>query len=101
MLRFSLEENCMTTGLRIQSLRVLGVILLLSAAAVPSAQAEPITVTSGRLVVAWDDPSSFLFFGANGFALHGLFFGASSPQDTCFTGCPAATRKVFIFEWGT
>ena len=81
----------MTAGLLIRSLRVLGVIVLLSATTGPSAHAEPITVTSGQLTVAWDHANSFQFFGANGFALSGLFFFASSPQQACFTGCLVGT----------
>jgi hypothetical protein len=75
----------------VSGLRVLGMAALLSAATVPSADAEPITVTSGQLGVAWDDPNFFAFFGPDGFALRGLFFGASSPQQTCFTGCLPGT----------
>jgi hypothetical protein len=61
---------------------------LFSISAASSARADTIPVTSGALRVAWDDPSSFVLFGPNGFALSGLFIRIpSSPQDTCFGGC--------------
>ena len=56
------------------------------------ARADTISVTSGGLNVAWDDASSFAFFGSDGFALSGLFIRVpSSPQQTCFSGCTPGT----------
>jgi hypothetical protein len=66
--------------------------LLFSISAASSARADTIPITSGTFTVAWDDPSSFELFGPAGFALSGLFIRvASSPQDTCFSGCAPGT----------
>jgi hypothetical protein len=71
---------------RLPILVVVGFFLSISAAS--SARADAISVTSGALTVAWDDPSSFLVSGPGGFALSGLFIRIpSSPQGTCFAGC--------------
>jgi hypothetical protein len=43
----------MTAGLLTRSLRVLGMAALVSAATVPCARAEPITLISGELTVSW------------------------------------------------
>jgi hypothetical protein len=75
-----------------RSVRVLATAAVLAAVTVPDLRAEPIAVTSGRFVVPWDDPSSFAFFGSDGFVLRGLFvLVPSSPQRTCLPGCPGGT----------
>jgi hypothetical protein len=82
----------MTGGFRSRMIPMLCVATVLSIGAVPSLRAEPITVTSGEFVVAWDDPSYFRFFGADRFVLAGLFINTPvSPQATCFTGCAPGT----------
>jgi hypothetical protein len=73
-------------ALRLPILTLFGFFFSISAAS--SARADTIAVTSGALTIAWDDPSSFVLFGPDGFALSGLFIRIpSSPQDTCFAGC--------------
>jgi hypothetical protein len=58
----------------------------------PTVWADPIEVTSGQMHVAWDDASSFALFGAEDFALTGLFVRVeSSPQRACFSGCAPGT----------
>lgn len=71
---------------RLPILVLLGFFFSIPAAS--PARADTISVTSGALTIAWDDPSSFELFGPGGFALSGLFIRIpSSPQDTCFAGC--------------
>ncbi len=56
------------------------------------AGADPVTVTSGRFDVVWDDPSGFAFFGP-GFELSAGFARVSSvAQQTCFAGCTPGTK---------
>lgn len=75
-----------------RSLRILAVAVLCATASVPRASADPISITSGELHIPWDDPTSFRFFGADGFVLSSLFVLTSgSPQDQCFTGCTPGT----------
>jgi len=75
-----------------QSLRILVVAGLCSTASMPPSWADPVTVTSGEFYIAWDDPTSFRFAGADGFVLGSLFVGtSSSPQDQCFVGCTPGT----------
>jgi hypothetical protein len=66
----------------------------------PAARADVITVTAGRAVVAWDDPSYFELF-ADGFELGGLFVSVpKSPQGACFAGCAAGTAVDFSAVFG-
>jgi hypothetical protein len=92
----------MTAGVLNRSLQVLAfsaAFSLLSPA--PPGWADPITVTSGQFTVAWDDVNFFQLFGADGFALSGLFVGARSPQDTCFRGCtPGQTVNLSALAGG-
>lgn len=82
----------MTKSLLTRSLRILAVTAVFCISAAPALQAEPVTVASGRFAVPWDDPTFFLFTGANGFQLTGLFPIVSvSPQLKCFTGCLPGT----------
>jgi hypothetical protein len=68
---------------------------------VETAQADLISVTSGKAVVAWDDPSYFTFSGAGGFMLAGLFpHVSSSPQQICFAGCAPGTSVNFSAVFG-
>jgi PEP-CTERM motif len=73
----------------------IGVVVLAAVCwlgAAPNASAEPIMVTSGQLTVAWSTPSSFFFFGRDGFALGGAFVQVpGSPQKQCFPGCAPGT----------
>jgi hypothetical protein len=63
-----------------------------SASSVPSLWAEPITVTSGQLILRWDDPPGFVFFGADGFIVGGeSFLASSSPRQPCMQGCTPGT----------
>jgi hypothetical protein len=56
------------------------------------ARADPLTVTSGQLIVRWDDPSGFAFFGPDGFELNALFIRVpTSAQQSCFDGCAPGT----------
>ena len=72
--------------------RVLCLNALLLAVGVPALRAEPVTVTSGEFIVPWDDPTSFAFFGSEGFVLSGLFvITPASPQAICFSGCSPGT----------
>jgi hypothetical protein len=73
----------------------LGVSLVTTAA---SLSAEPVTVTSGRFNVVWDDPTYFEFSGTDGFVLNSFIplgpaspGAPQSPQRTCYTGCAAGT----------
>ena len=73
----------------------LGVSLVTTA---PSLWAEPVTVTSGRFNVVWDDPTYFQLSGTDGFVLNSLIplgpaspGGPVSPQRTCYRGCAAGT----------
>lgn len=71
---------------------LISAFLFFSIFVVPRVRAEPITVVSGGLTVAWDDPSSFLLVGADGLSISSLFVGiASSPQSVCFAGCLPGT----------
>jgi len=66
-----------------------------------TAYADPIVVTSGKAVVAWDDPSYFTISGDEGFTLAGLFVRVpSSPQQLCFAGCAPGTRVDFSGVFG-
>jgi len=49
-----------------RSRRVLGLAVLFSVGCVPSLFADPLAVTSGYFLVAWDDPTAFQFVGTNG-----------------------------------
>ena len=73
--------------------RVLCITAGLLTGVVPSLSADPITVTSGQIVVAWDDPPGFTFSSAeSGFFLTGVFpVVLTSPRQTCFTGCLPGT----------
>lgn len=74
------------------ALRIVVLAALCSTAVVPRSSADPVTVTSGQYYIAWDDPTSFDFFGPGGLILSSLFVGTrSSPQHQCFGGCPAGT----------
>ena len=65
------------------------------------ARADVIIVTAGEAVVAWDDPSHFTLFGADGFALGGLFASVpTSPQRICFNGCAPGTSLDFSAVFG-
>jgi hypothetical protein len=80
-----------------RSRQVLGVAFLCSVSGVPSLWAEPVTVTSGLFVVAWDDPNFFHFAGTDGFFLSGGFFEmASSPQQTCMFGRPVCAPGTIV-----
>jgi hypothetical protein len=68
---------------------VVGVSLVTTA---PSLSAEPVTVTSGRFTVAWDDPTFFQFAGTDGFVLNSVVVRAPvSPQRACRFGCATGT----------
>jgi hypothetical protein len=65
------------------------------------AAADPLTVTSGQLVAAWDDPSYFIVSG-EGFMVSGLFVPVQfSPQQLCFTGCAPGTSVDFSALFGS
>jgi hypothetical protein len=65
------------------------------------ASADPVTVTSGQLVVAWDDPSYFTMSG-EGFMVAGLFVPVQfSPQQLCFAGCAPGTTVDFSALFGS
>ena len=65
------------------------------------ASGEPVTVTSGQLVVAWDDPSYFTMSG-EGFMVAGLFVPVQfSPQQLCFAGCAPGTSVGFSALFGS
>jgi hypothetical protein len=74
-----------------RSLRPLGVAVFCLVSSVPSLWADPVTVTSGLFVVAWDDPTSFLFLGADGFFLRAYSPMTISPQQRCIRGCAPGT----------
>jgi hypothetical protein len=81
----------MSIGVFTRSLRVLGMAALCSVSSVPSLRAEPIVVTSGWIVVGFDNPAAFQFFG-NELVLSGIFVETlSSPQQTCSPGCVRGT----------
>lgn len=64
---------------------------LLTLCVAPAAHADPIAVTAGQFVVAWDDPSYFNISGT-GFNVSGLFVRVTvSPQTVCFSGCSPGT----------
>jgi PEP-CTERM motif len=87
----------MIGALLTRSRQVLCVVLLCSVSGVPSLWAEPVTVTSGLFVVAWDDPNFFHFSGTDGFFLNGGFFSmASSPQQTCMFGAPVCAPGTVV-----
>ena len=83
---------------RFQLLPIAGVLFSICVA---SARAEPISVTSGQAVAAWDDASYFSLSGPNGFALSSLFPRVpSSPQRICFAGCAPGTSVAFSGVFG-
>lgn len=85
-------------ALRFQLLPVAGILFSISVAA---ARAEPISVTSGQAVAAWDDASYFNLSGPGGFALTSLFPRVpSSPQRICFAGCMPGTSVDFSGVFG-
>jgi hypothetical protein len=85
-------------ALRFQLLPVAGILFSISVAA---ARAEPISVTSGQAVAAWDDASYFNLSGPGGFALTSLFPRVpSSPQRICFAGCVPGTSVDFSGVFG-
>jgi hypothetical protein len=82
----------MIGALLTRSRRMLGLAALCSVTSVPRLWADPVTVTSGRFVVPWDDPTNFQFAGTDGLFLGGVFsLMASSPHRTCFQGCAPGT----------
>jgi hypothetical protein len=85
----------MIGALLTRSRRVLGLAVLCSVGCVPSLFADPVAVTSGFFLVAWDDPNALQFGGTNGFFLSGGFSQvATSPQQICSfagPGCLSGT----------
>ena len=49
------------------------------------------TVTSGQLVLPWDDPSYFSFVGVGLALSSGFIYTPSSPWRTCLSGCRPGT----------
>ena len=76
--------------IRARALLVLGV-LAFSTGVVPRANADPVTVTSGQLVLPWDDPSYFSFLGIGLALSSGFIYTPSSPWRTCLSGCRPGT----------
>ena len=78
----------MSSHLLARRLRVLRTAALCSVTLVPNLWAEPITVTSGRFVVPFDDPTFLSISGTDGFTMSaGFLLTPTSPQRACFFGC--------------
>jgi len=87
----------MRTGVLTRALQCVAIATLLSLSTAPAVQADPIAVTSGKFVIAWDDPTFFVFDSG---ALHvgGTDAAApfhiqipDSPQQTCRPSCAPGT----------
>jgi hypothetical protein len=77
----------MVRALLTRQLRAVSIAALFFVVAVPVVAADPVTVTSGMLVLPDDDPSYFQFFGTDGLVLGGLFVPTFiSPHRTCISG---------------
>jgi hypothetical protein len=84
---------------RCQLLPIAG--LLFSIGFVSPARAEVITVTAGEAVIEGDGPAHFTLFGADGFALGGVFVAVpTAPHAICFNGCAPGTSLNFSAMFG-
>jgi hypothetical protein len=85
----------MRSDVLIRWLRISAAVGLSLATTVPSLSADPLTVTSGRFSVVWDDPTFFQFAGTDGFVLNAVSLRVPvSPQQACHPregGCAPGT----------
>ncbi len=74
---------------RFQVLLMTGVLIGIAAA--QPARADTLAVTSGQVIVAWDDPPFLRLQGEGLHLFSGFFSVPESPQQTCFSGCVPGT----------
>jgi hypothetical protein len=66
-------------------------VVLIGVVAAQPARADTLAVTSGQVIVAWDDPPFLRLQGEGLHLFSGFFSVPQSPQQTCFFGCVPGT----------